>query len=117
MHSDAVPVTNCMTRLRMQLFERNDYMIDALKKIDGVLGVNVDGDEVQVILGAGKATSVTGVVNEILAKSNTVKVGDGKALHDKIRAKNATPVKLFFKKIASIFTPLIPGFIACGLIT
>ena len=117
MHSDAVPVTNCMTRLRMQLFERNDYMIDALKKIDGVLGVNVDGDEVQVILGAGKATSVTGVVNEILAKSNTVKVGDGKALHEKIRAKNATPVKLFFKKIASIFTPLIPGFIACGLIT
>ena len=44
-------------------------------------------------------------------------VGDGKALHEKIRAKNATPVKLFFKKIASIFTPLIPGFIACGLIT
>ncbi|MBO4779536.1 MAG: PTS transporter subunit EIIC, partial [Selenomonadaceae bacterium] len=37
--------------------------------------------------------------------------------HDKIRAKNATPIKLFFKKISSIFTPLIPGFIACGLIT
>ena len=101
----------------MRLFEQNDYMIDALKKIDGVLGVNVDGDEVQVILGAGKATSVTGVVNEILAKSNTVKIGDGKALHEQIRAKNATPVKLFFKKISSIFTPLIPGFIACGLIT
>ena len=117
MHSDATPVTNCMTRLRIRLFEQNDFMIDALKKIDGVLGVNVDGDEVQVILGAGKATSVTGVVNEILKKSNTVKVGDGKALHEKIRAKNATPVKLFFKKIASIFTPLIPGFIACGLIT
>ncbi|MBR1804981.1 MAG: PTS transporter subunit EIIC, partial [Selenomonadaceae bacterium] len=117
MHSDATQVTNCMTRLRMRLFERNDLMIDALKKIDGVLGVNVDGDEVQVILGAGKATSVTGVVNEILEKSNAVKVGDGKALHDKIRAKNATPVKLFFKKIASIFTPLIPGFIACGLLT
>ena len=117
MHSDAIPVTNCMTRLRMRLFEQNDFMIDALKKIDGVLGVNVDDDEVQVILGAGKATSVTGVVNEILKKSNTVKVGDGKALHEKIRAKNATPVKLFFKKIASIFTPLIPGFIACGLIT
>ena len=117
MHSDAIPVTNCMTRLRMRLFEQNDHMIDALKKIDGVLGVNVDGDEVQVILGAGKATSVTGVVNEILAKSNTVKIGDGKALHEQIRAKNATPVKLFFKKIASIFTPLIPGFIACGLIT
>ena len=106
-----------MTRLRLQLIERNDSMIEALKKLDGVLGVNVDGDEVQVILGAGKATTVTGVVNEILRAINTVKVGDGKALHEQIRQRNATPVKLFFKKIASIFTPLIPGFIACGLIT
>ena len=111
-----------MTRLRLLLIERNDYMIEALKKIDGVLGVNVDGDEVQVILGAGRATSVTTAVNQILEATNTVKVGevkigDAKALHDKIRARNATPVKLFFKKISSIFAPLIPGFIACGLIT
>ena len=106
-----------MTRLRLQLIEQNDQMIEALKKLDGVLGVNVDGDEVQIILGAGKATTVTGVVNEILRAVNTVKVGDGKALHEQIRKRNATPVKLFFKKIASIFTPLIPGFIACGLIT
>ena len=111
-----------MTRLRLRLIEKNDYMIEALKKIDGVLGVNEDGDEVQVILGVGRATNVTNAVNKILEATNTVKVGtikvgDAKAVHDKIRAKNATPVKLFFKKISSIFTPLIPGFIACGLIT
>lgn len=111
-----------MTRLRLRLIDCNDDMIDALKKIDGVFGVNVDGDEIQVILGVGKATSVTNAVNQILDATNTVKVGevkigDAKALHDKIRQKNATPVKLFFKKISSIFTPLIPGFIACGLIT
>ena len=111
-----------MTRLRLRLIEKNDYMIEALKKIDGVLGVNEDGDEVQVILGVGRATSVTSAVNKILEATNTVKVGeikvgDAKAVHDKIRARNATPVKLFFKKISSIFTPLIPGFIACGLIT
>ena len=122
LYSNVIQATNCMTRLRLQLIERNDYMIDALKKIDGVLGVNVDGDEVQVILGVGRATSVTTAVNQILEATNTVKVGtvrigDAKALHDKIRARNATPVKLFFKKISSIFAPLIPGFIACGLIT
>lgn len=104
------------------LIEKNEYMIGALKKIDGVLGVNEDDDEVQVILGVGRATTVTNAVNKILEATNTVKVGevkigDAKALHDKIRAKNATPIKLFFKKISSIFTPLIPGFIACGLIT
>ncbi len=111
-----------MTRLRLQLIEKNDYMIEALKKIDGVLGVNEDGDEVQVILGVGRATTVTTAVNKILEATNNVKVGevkigDGKALHEKIRKQNATPIKLFFKKISSIFTPLIPGFIACGLIT
>ncbi|MBE8955041.1 MAG: PTS transporter subunit EIIC [Quinella sp. 2Q5] len=122
LYSNVIQATNCMTRLRLRLIEQNDFMIDALKNIDDVLGVNVDGDEVQVILGAGKATTVTNAVNKILEETNTVKVGevkigDAKALHDKIRARNATPVKLFFKKISSIFTPLIPGFIACGLIT
>ena len=117
LYSNVIQATNCMTRLRLRLVESNEFMIDALKKIDGVLGVNVDGDEVQVILGVGKATNVTNAVNKILEATNTVKVGDAKTLQDKIRAKNATPVKLFFKKISSIFTPLIPGFIACGLIT
>ena len=122
LYSNVIQATNCMTRLRLRLVEKNQFMIDALKKIDGVLGVNEDGDEVQVILGVGKATNVTNAVNKILEATNTVKVGkikigDAKALHDKIRQKNATPIKLFFKKISSIFTPLIPGFIACGLIT
>lgn len=49
--------------------------------------------------------------------AKSAKVGDGKALHQKIRAKNATPIKLLFKRIASIFIPLIPAFIACGLIS
>lgn len=42
---------------------------------------------------------------------------DGQALHEKIRQKNATPAKLALKKIAHIFVPIIPAFIACGLIT
>ena len=122
LYSNVIQATNCMTRLRLQLIEKNEYMIEALKKIEGVLGVNEDGDEVQVILGVGRATTVTSAVNKILEETNTVKVGtikvgDAKALHEKIRKQNATPVKLFFKKISSIFTPLIPGFIACGLIT
>jgi len=108
--------TNCMTRLRVHLADRNENFLDAVKKIDGVLGTNLDGEELQIILGPGKATNVTSAVNEILQKSK-IKIGDGKELHEQIRAKNATPIKLFFKKISSIFMPLIPGFIACGLIT
>ena len=108
--------TNCMTRLRVRLVNQPENIFAELKKIEGVLGTNQDGEELQIILGPGKATTVTNDVNEIL-KSSKPKIGDGKELHEKIREKNSTPIKLFLKKIAGIFLPLIPGFIACGLIT
>ena len=108
-------VTNCMTRVRLQL--ANKISADEIKKLEGVLGTNEDGNEFQIIVGPGKSTKVAAAVAEILNKSAKPKIGDGKALHEEIRARNATPFKLFLKKIASIFLPLIPGFIACGLIT
>ena len=109
-------VTNCMTRLRVQLKNNDENIFAELKKISDVLGINFDNGETQIILGPGKATNICNAVKDILKKSE-IKIGDGKELHEKIRAKNSTPIKLFLKKIASIFIPLIPGFIACGLIT
>ncbi|SFT82111.1 PTS system, sucrose-specific IIC component [Selenomonas sp. GACV-9] len=121
-------VTHCMTRLRLYLVQRPDNMESNLQKIAGVLGVNDTGDELQIILGPGTAASVTDCFTSIIDKAagdtavqpaapEKPQIGDGKALHAQIRAKNATPVKLFFKRIASIFMPLIPAFIACGLTT
>lgn len=119
-------VTNCMTRLRVHLIKKTPEMLDELSKLDGVLGINNQEGELQVILGPGKAQQVTEIVKKLWAEgqagsvaemSRQAEVGDGAALHEAIRRKNATPVKLFFKKIAGIFYPLIPAFIACGLIT
>ena len=108
---------NCMTRLRVQTADKNKIAADTIKNLDGVSGVYDAGEEFQIILGPGKATNITNSVNEILSKTKKPQIGDGKELHEEIRAKNATPAKLFLKKIAGIFFPLIPGFIACGLIT
>ncbi|GAA3742260.1 PTS transporter subunit EIIC [Streptomyces tremellae] len=33
------------------------------------------------------------------------------------KAKNATPVKLFLRRVANIFVPLIPALIGCGIIS
>ena len=133
---------NCMTRLRLAFDAAGipDGLADDIAKFSGVLGTNPDGTELQVILGPGKAANVAVAFNELLATQNDARtnatpsknehtklgkettddgrpqIGDGKALHAQIRAKNATPVKLFFRRIASIFIPIIPGFIACGLI-
>ncbi|MFK8848513.1 PTS transporter subunit EIIC [Streptomyces sp. Ac-502] len=40
----------------------------------------------------------------------------GAALKARRKARNATPVKLFLRRIADIFVPLIPALIGCGII-
>ena len=154
--------THCMTRLRLVLRTKTPAQIEALKKIEGVLGVYDAGEELQIIFGPGRvdrvteaflqeleaarssaspaasdgptvgkvglsdgaqsvgrstAAELTAQVESAAQAAAKAEIGDGKALHAKIRAKNATPIKLLFKRIASIFIPLIPAFIACGLIS
>lgn len=155
-------LTNCMTRVRVQLYKEPDDA--ALKAIKGVMGVNHSGEELQIIIGPGKAAAIKKLIQAIMdaediteekvqpnAKIQTdkevesknisseavskakledkqgkktvkdlaksAKIGDGKELHKAIKEKNATPAKLFLKKIANIFMPIIPAFIGCGLIT
>ncbi|WP_050502753.1 PTS transporter subunit EIIC [Streptomyces monomycini] len=40
----------------------------------------------------------------------------GAALKARRKARNATPVKLFLRRIADVFVPLIPALIGCGII-
>ena len=117
-NKNIISAYNCMTRLRVQLRQKNDTLLNNIKQVPGVMGINDVGEELQIILGPGTAAQVTTTVNELLgSKAGKPKIGDGKELHQQIRERNATPGKLLLKKIAGIFVPLIPGFIACGLLT
>ena len=117
-NKNIISAYNCMTRLRVQLRQKNDTLLNNIKQVPGVMGINDAGEELQIILGPGTATQVTAAVNELLgSKAGKPKIGDGKELHQQIRERNATPGKLLLKRIAGIFVPLIPGFIACGLLT
>lgn len=115
---------NCMTRLRLVLKDKAALDLDALKKIPGVLGVHIAGEELQIILGPGRVVQVHAAFTNLWqntadsapAPAKTA-IGSGEELHAKIRQKNATPFKLLLKRISSIFLPLIPAFIACGLVT
>lgn len=131
--NNILSVENCMTRLRLILKDRTQIDLKSLQQISGVLGINESGQELQIILGPGKVTKVKEAFDILLhtpppkqVNNNTVSpvqdqscinMDDGEILHQKIRQKNSTPFKLFLKKISSIFLPLIPAFIACGLIT
>ena len=107
---------NCMTRLRLNLRDAKKANIDELKKIPGVVGVNDTPSEFQIIFNPpGKAAGVCAALNEILPKGNERRdAGAGRALP----AANAlASSKVLLKRIATIFLPLIPGFIGCGFLT
>ena len=133
-----------MTRLRLQLAQAAPEAVAQLKALEGVIGVNQTDTELQVILGPGAAEQTEAAFQQLLQAARAqaqdkgkaqpapsdqgsqkqgqditpgYSIGDGKKLHADIKAKNATPFKLLLKKISGIFIPLIPGFIACGLIT
>lgn len=138
--------SHCMTRLRLQLRHATPEMQIQLQSLEGVLGINATDDDLQIILGPGAAGQTTAALQALVQtaraqaqaqgkekaqpapsgqnsqnQENDIRqkysIGDGKKLHADIKAKNATPFKLLLKKISGIFIPLIPGFIACGLIT
>lgn len=109
-------VAHCMTRLRLNVVDKDGFKLDDLKKIEGVMGVVEQSDQVQVILGPGRVNKVA----DEFGKMAGISIGElDEAIERKnaIKAKNATPFKLFLKKLANIFIPLIPAFIACGLVT
>ncbi|PAD27502.1 PTS sugar transporter subunit IIC [Niallia circulans] len=112
-----VSYTHCMTRLRVTPKDSSLINKEELKKVDGVLGVVVE-ETLQIILGPGKVNKVTEAFSRLIDDAGGINLKE-KAASKKaeINKKNATPFKLFLRKIASIFIPLIPALVASGLIT
>ncbi|MFC0226734.1 PTS N-acetylmuramic acid transporter subunit IIBC [Serratia aquatilis] len=116
---------NCMTRLRLTLKDRQSIQIDTIKKIPGVLGVINGDDQLQIILGPGKAQTASEMMNALLSAEpqqgqTTAEQNDLRTLANQNKqqrkAGQNSAVHNFLTKFATIFTPLIPGFIAAGLL-
>lgn len=108
--------THCMTRLRVK--PKNESLInkEALKETEGVIGV-VEEETLQIILGPGKVAKVSDEFGILLKKGELDLNEQAKQKREEIKEKNATPFKLFLRRIANIFIPLIPALVASGLIT
>ena len=108
-------VAYCMTRLRVVLKDSSLANKDGIKKIEGVMGLVEQGGQLQIILGPGRVTKVANEVGDITG----LKIGEvdeATVRREEIKAKNNTPFKNILKQISSIFIPLIPAFIGCGLV-
>lgn len=104
--------THCMTRLRLTPVDKSTIDLVALKNLQGVLGVVESSGQLQIILGPG---FVNKVASEI-TKFTGLQMGEIQDLKTQIKDKNSTPAKLFLRKLASIFVPLIPAIVASGMI-
>ena len=104
--------TYCMTRLRLTLADSAKVDSAKLKGLDGVLGLVDQSGQLQIILGPG---FVIKVAEEVQSLTN-LQLGEIQDVKAQIDDKNRTPFKLFLRKLANIFVPLIPAIVACGMI-
>lgn len=116
---------NCMTRLRLTLRERSLVDHAKLKKIPNVMGVIEGNDQLQIVLGPGKAQTASEMMNILLAQNHASQEIEAKPadLHtlaaankQQLKSKQRSGFHSFLTQFATIFTPLIPGFIAAGLL-
>lgn len=108
-------VNYCMTRLRLTLKDESLADKKALKAINGVMGVVTQAGQLQIILGPGTVNKVAAEVG----KKTSLRIGqidEAAVRKEELKKKNATPFKLFLKKLSNIFMPLIPAFVGCGII-
>ncbi|MFZ3569002.1 PTS transporter subunit EIIC [Streptomyces sp. BH097] len=127
--ANVTSVVHCMTRLRLGLADRSLVQDEALKALPDVMGV-VEDETYQIVLGPGKVARVTPEFETLVEEGRAAApapdpaaghsaddlAAQGAALKAQQKAKNATPFKLFLRKIANIFVPLIPALIGCGII-
>ncbi|MFE4636579.1 PTS transporter subunit EIIC [Streptomyces sp. NPDC056773] len=130
-------IAHCMTRLRITLRDRSLVQDEALKALPAVMGV-VEDDTYQIVLGPGTVARVTPEFEALVAEGRSAApapgpgpgpapaashpvtadelAAQGAAIKNAQKAKNSTPFKLFLRRIANIFVPLIPALIGCGII-
>ena len=122
---NVVQAGNCMTRLRLTLRSEEPTDVAAIRQVEGVMGVVVSNEQFQIILGPGKAQTAAELMNQLLEEAPVVQEESAPAasLADiasakkhELKGKQTGSVQKFLAKFATIFTPLIPGFIAVGLL-
>ena len=107
-------LNHCATRLRINVVDPAKVNVDELKKINGVYGVELAGDYLQVIVGAiiedlflatEKLTGVTGGGN--------IEKPDG----PKQKKSLSQAFSGFLLMMAGILSPVVPALIASGFLS
>lgn len=120
--ANVITATNCMTRLRINVKDDGAVNEEALKGLEGVMGVVHDrANYWEVVVGPGKCRKCADYCKDLgipaAADDNGMTAGgDWKANKAAVKAgQKDNKVKSMLKTFGDIFVPLIPGVIAAGL--
>lgn len=101
-------VFHCITRLRFQLRDMAQADKAALQQLDGVIGINVAGDQFQVIIGNGVADVYRALIQRYPAlsqKTDNPQQGEKRNL-----------ISTMLESLSSIFSPIIPAIAGAGIL-
>ncbi|MFH5835141.1 PTS transporter subunit EIIC [Proteiniclasticum sp. C24MP] len=114
--SNVIKAGNCMTRLRLTVKDPSKVKAEEIKATEGVLGLVVDGNTYQIVLGPGKVKKVMDICADELGLPRDASEADWEANKESMKSmQKQSPFKAAIKTIADIFIPLIPAIIAAGL--
>lgn len=114
--ANIIEVSHCMTRLRVNLKNKNKADLEGIQKLPGVLKVVTMGNQLQIVLG--------GIVDEVfeefsLLMSDSVEVRDT-VINEDLDSDPNEKQRILNKLIAvvsGIISPIIPAMLAAGFIT
>lgn len=106
-------VTHCMTRLRLEVNDKEKFDVKKIEAIKGIKGVQLVDNQYQVIIGMGDVDEVYKEFIKLLPKNNKQTVSN-EATKDR---GFGTVVNRIIRGLSDIFIPIIPILVASGVIT
>lgn len=103
---NVISAGHCATRLRINVSNTNKVDKDAIEKLKGVIGIAINGNQVQVIIGQD-------VPNLYRAFQKIGGFEEGKTVEQGAKKNIAVRV---IETIAGVFTPILPALCGAGML-
>lgn len=106
-----VSLFHCITRLRFELRDMSLADRAALDNTDGVMGVNISGDQYQLIIGNEVAPLCDAILDQLPHLREAAP-----APTDDVPRKRRNPVSVVLEGLSGIFSPIIPAIAGAGIL-
>ena len=100
---------HCITRLRFELKDNEKIDVEAIKKMNGVLGTAFAKDQFQIVIGVGVDKYYEELISQLGLDANAPVEADGSE-------KRKDFATWFMDVVSGIFGPLVPAIAGAGMI-